>query len=327
MRTFPRALVAVASAACMAFVLAACGSSGSSGSDTTSPSGSTDTIASTMVLGGPPECPTRPYCLIGLEKTYGLKFKSFKPLDVGGPLTVAALDQNKIQVGMLYTTSGVIAGKGWILLKDDKKLQPADNVTPVLRNEIISAYGKPLSDLVNGVSAKITTDVLTDLNKQTDIDKKDPDDVAMSWLQSNNLVPPSKVAAKTGPKIVVGSANFTENVTLANIYADMLEANGYPVSKKLNIGARDIYFAALKNNQISFLPDYAGSLLTFIDENKPATSNAETNATQLAAVLKPLKLTALDATSAVNVNGYVVTKETADKYKLVNISDLAKPAP
>jgi len=280
-----------------------------------------------MVLGGPPECPTRPYCLIGLEKTYGLKFKSFKPLDVGGPLTVAALDQNKIQVGMLYTTSGVIAGKGWILLKDDKKLQPADNVTPVLRNEIISAYGKPLSDLVNGVSAKITTDVLTDLNKQTDIDKKDPDDVAMSWLQSNNLVPPSKVAAKTGPKIVVGSANFTENVTLANIYADMLEANGYPVSKKLNIGARDIYFAALKNNQISFLPDYAGSLLTFIDENKPATSNAETNATQLAAVLKPLKLTALDATSAVNVNGYVVTKETADKYKLVNISDLAKPAP
>src|SRR4051812_40004345 len=98
----------------MAFVLAACGSSGSSGSDTTSPSGSTGKIASTMVLGGPPECPTRPYCLIGLEKTYGLKFKSFKPLDVSGPLTVAALDQNKIQVGMLYTTSGVIASKGWV---------------------------------------------------------------------------------------------------------------------------------------------------------------------------------------------------------------------
>ena len=327
MRTSPRALVAIAFAACMAFVLAACGSSGSSGSDTTTPSGSSGTIASTMVLGGPPECPTRPYCLIGLEKTYGLKFKSFKPLDVGGPLTVAALDQNKIQVGMLYTTSGVIAGKGWVLLKDDKTLQPADNVTPVLRNDIVAAYGKTLSDLVNAVSAKITTDVLTDLNKQTDIDKQDPDDVAMSWLQSENLVPPSKPAAKTGPKIVVGSANFTENVTLANIYADMLEANGYPVSKKLNIGARDIYFAALKNNQISFLPDYAGSLLTFIDKNKPATTNAETNATQLAAVLKPLNLTALDATTAVNVNGYVVTKETADKYDLTKISDLSKPAP
>jgi len=280
-----------------------------------------------MVLGGPPECPTRPYCLIGLEKSYGLKFKSFKPLDVSGPLTVAALDQNKIQVGMLYTTSGVIASKGWVLLKDDKTLQPADTVTPVLRNDILDAYGKTLSDLVNGVSAKITTEVLIDLNKQTDIDKKDPDDVAMAWLESENLIPASKPAAKSGPTIVVGSAKFTENETLADIYADMLKANGYPVSKKLNIGSREIYFPALKNNQISFLPDYAGSLLTFIDANKPATANAATNAAELAAVLKPLKLTALDATTAVNVNGYVVTKETADKYNLAKISDLANPAP
>ena len=89
-----------------------------------------------MVLGGPPECPKRPYCLIGLKDTYGLTFKSFKPLDVGGPLTVAALDQNKIQVATLFTTNGAIASKGWVLLKDDKHLQPADNVTPLLRNEI-----------------------------------------------------------------------------------------------------------------------------------------------------------------------------------------------
>jgi osmoprotectant transport system substrate-binding protein len=315
-------------AACLTFALAACGSSGSSGSpDTTTPSGTSASVASTLVLGGPPECPQRPYCLIGLKKTYGLNFKSFKALDVGGPLTVAALDQNKIQVGMLYTTSGVIASKGWVLLKDDKKLQPADNVTPVLRNEIVAAYGNKMTDHVNAVSAKITTKVLTDLNKQTDIDKKDPDDVAMAWLQSNNLVPASKVAAVSGPTIVVGSAKFTENETLADIYADMLKANGYPVSKKLNIGSREIYFPALKNNQISFLPDYAGSLLTFIDANKPATTNAATNAAELAAVLKPLKLTALDATTAVNVNGYVVTKATADKYSLASISDLAKPLP
>ena len=329
MRTSPRALVALAFTACMAVVLAACGSSGSSGGGggTTTPSGSTAAVASTMVLGGPPECPTRPYCLIGLKKTYGLTFKSFKPLDVGGPLTVAALDQNKIQVGMLFTTSGVIASKGWVLLKDDKTLQPADNVTPVLRNQIVTAYGKAMTDLVNSVSAKITTKVLTDLNKQTDIDQKDPDAVAMAWLKSNNLIPAAKPAAKSGPTIVVGSAKFTEDETLADIYADVLKANGYPVSKKLNIGSREIYFPALKNSQISFLPEYAGSLLTFIDAKKPATTNPATNATELAAVLKPLKLTALDAAPAQDVNGYVVTKETADKYKLANVSDLAKPAP
>jgi osmoprotectant transport system substrate-binding protein len=220
-RTSPRALRALVLAACMAIVLAACGSSGSSGSggNTTTPSGSGATVASTLVLGGAPECPQRPFCLIGLKKTYGLTFKSFKPLDAGGPLTVAALDQNKIQIGELFTTSGVIASKGWVLLQDDKKLQPADNVTPVLRNEIVTAYGKAMTDLVNGVSAKLTTKILTDLNKQTDIDQKDPEAVAKSWLESNNLIPASKVAAKSGPTIVVGSAKFTEDETLADVYA------------------------------------------------------------------------------------------------------------
>jgi osmoprotectant transport system substrate-binding protein len=321
-RTSPRALAALALTACLAFVLAACGSS-----DKATPSGSSGSIASKLVLGGPPECPTRPYCQVGLKKTYGLTFKSFKPLDVGGPLTVAALDQNKIQVGVLFTTSGVIASKGWVLLEDDKKLQSADNVTPVLSNQIVTAYGKEMTDLVDAVSAKLTTEILTDLNRQTDIDQKDPDDVATSWLQSNNLVPASKPAAKTGPTIVVGSANFTEDVTLADIYADMLKANGYPVSKKLKIGSREIYFPALKNNQINFLPEYAGSLLTFIDPKKPATTNSDTNATQLAAVLKPLKLTALTAAPAQDINGFVVTKETADKYGLAKVSDLAKSAP
>ncbi len=131
-----RSMKAAAVAAVAAIVLVACGSSGSSGTATnTSSKGSGNTIASTFVLGGPPECPTRPYCQVGLEKTYGLHFKSFKPLDAGGPLTVAAIKSGSIQIGLLFTTSGAIAGNGWVLLKDDKKLQPADNVTPVVNYE------------------------------------------------------------------------------------------------------------------------------------------------------------------------------------------------
>ena len=106
----------------------------------------------------PPECPTRPYCQIGLAKTYGLHFKSFKALDAGGPLTVAALKGGSIQVGLLFTTSGAIAGNGWVLLKDDKNLQPADNVTPVLNDKITTAYGnRSLEDLVDGVRAPRST--------------------------------------------------------------------------------------------------------------------------------------------------------------------------
>src|SRR5262245_23207246 len=89
-----------------------------------------------LVLGGPPECPQRPFCQQGLEKTYGLKFKDFKALDAGGPLTVAALKGNQIDVGLLFTSDAVIAVENFVLLQDDKKLQLADNVIPVVRSEI-----------------------------------------------------------------------------------------------------------------------------------------------------------------------------------------------
>jgi osmoprotectant transport system substrate-binding protein len=322
-RTSPRALVALALTACLTIVLAACGSS----DKPAAAPGGTTTIASTLVLGGAPTCPNRPYCKIGLEKTYGLKFKSFKALDEGGPLTVAAIQDGSIDVGLIFTTDGNIVDKGWVLLEDDKQLQAADNVTPVLSKKIATEYGQPLADLVNAVSAKLTTEVLTDLNKQTAIDKKDSDDVAKSWLESNDLIPASKPAAVSGTKIVVGSGNFGESVTLANIYADMLEANGYSVSKKLNIGSREIYLPALKRGEVSFMPEYSGTLLTFLTPKQPATTDAEDNATRLEAALAPIGLTALEASEAQDVNGFVVTKETADKYNLVKLSDLAKPAP
>jgi len=90
-----RRFVLGAALVALGIVASACGSGGDN--DAASPSsGGTATIASTLTLGGPPECPTRPFCAIGLEDTYGVVFGSFKPLDVGGPLTVAALDSGAI---------------------------------------------------------------------------------------------------------------------------------------------------------------------------------------------------------------------------------------
>ena len=98
------------------------------------------------------------------------------------------------------------------------------------------------------------------------------------------------------------------------------------MSKKLNIGSREVYFPALKKGEINFLPEYAGTLITFIDKTATATTNTEKNATQLEKELAPLNLTALAASPAQDINGFVVTKETADKYKLAAVSDLAQPA-
>jgi osmoprotectant transport system substrate-binding protein len=145
-------------------------------------------VAGQLVLGGPPECPQRPFCLPGLKETYGITFKDFKPLDTGGPLTVAALEGNQVDVAVLFTTDAAIASKGLVLLDDDKHLQLADNVAPVVRDDYLSKAGDDFKTLLAGVSAKLTTQALTDLNKQVGIDRKEPRDVAAAWLKAQGLV-------------------------------------------------------------------------------------------------------------------------------------------
>jgi osmoprotectant transport system substrate-binding protein len=140
-----------------------------------------------LVLGGPPECPERPLCLQGLTDVYGLEFASFQPLDVGGPLTVAALEGGEIEVGLLFTSDGVIAAKGFVLLEDDQNLQPAENIVPVIRTEVLDQYDDALSDLLNDVASKITTAELSELNKRFGIDAEDADTLAREWLADNGF--------------------------------------------------------------------------------------------------------------------------------------------
>ncbi len=140
--------------------------------------------AKEMVLGGPPECPTRPLCLPGLRTTYGLEFKEFKPLDAGGPITREALQQGQIDVAVLFSSDGAIAARGFKVLEDDQNLQPAENIIPVIRTEKLSPeLDKALTEL----SEKLTTEELTELNKRVSLDKEDPAEVAETWLKEQGL--------------------------------------------------------------------------------------------------------------------------------------------
>ena len=145
-------------------------------------------VAGQLILGGPAECPNRPFCALGLKNTYGITFKEFKPLDAGGPLTVAALSGAQIDVGLLFTTDSTIAVKGFVLLEDDKHLQLSDNVAPVVRNDYLAKAGDDFKKLINSIAPKLTTAELTALNKQVDTDKKDPKDVAKEWLKKQGLI-------------------------------------------------------------------------------------------------------------------------------------------
>lgn len=141
-----------------------------------------------VTLGAGPDCPTRPYCEPGLVQTYGIKFAGFLALDSGGPLTIQALLQNKIQVGLVFSSQGSIATYDLTVLDDDKHLQTADNITPVINTSV--AGNQALVGALNRLSAVLTTQDLIQLNAAVDIQRQDPKVVAGDYLRSKGLLPP-----------------------------------------------------------------------------------------------------------------------------------------
>lgn len=143
-------------------------------------------VAADLTFGGPPGCPERPFCLAGLESVYGLRFGAFMPLDVGGPLTHQALAGGHIDAALLFTTDPRVARDGLVVLADDKALQPAENVTPIVRAEVIDREGDAFVEAVDAVSARLTTDVLRDLNDQVAAGEP-AGEVAAAWLAAEGL--------------------------------------------------------------------------------------------------------------------------------------------
>ncbi|MEV8292020.1 ABC transporter substrate-binding protein [Streptomyces rochei] len=141
-------------------------------------------IAPELVIGGSPEFQTRQQGLKGLESVYGLKFKSFKALDAGGPLTQSALTKNTVQAADVFTTDPTIIKEKFVVLKDPENLFGYANVTPLVHKEGLPQEGV---DALNAVSAKLDTETLLDLDAQVQLDKKDPLDVAKEWLESAGL--------------------------------------------------------------------------------------------------------------------------------------------
>ncbi|GGX04862.1 ABC transporter substrate-binding protein [Streptomyces chartreusis] len=141
-------------------------------------------IAPDLVIGGSPEFQTRQQGLKGLESEYGLKFKSFKALDAGGPLTQAALTKNAVQAADIFTTDPTITKEGFVVLKDPKNLFGFANVTPLVYKSGLSKEGV---DALNAVSAKLDTKTLLDLDSQVQLENKDPLDVAKAWLKTAGL--------------------------------------------------------------------------------------------------------------------------------------------
>ena len=144
-------------------------------------------VADEMVFVGPPECRDRPFCLPGLRETYGLEFGEFLALDSGGRQTRAALSRGDADVGLLFTTDGHLAEGDFVLLADDRGLQPAENIVPLVRREVIARWGETLLDRINALTSTLTTDALAEMNAEVGIEGESPAEVAADWLDDQNL--------------------------------------------------------------------------------------------------------------------------------------------
>jgi glycine betaine/choline ABC-type transport system substrate-binding protein len=318
-----RMATALTGATVLLTVLAACGESGSSsgsasGSASASGSGGGGaTIASQLVLGGPAEFKTRVDGVPGLQKTYGVSFGQYRELDAGGPLTINALKNGQIDAADIFTTDPSIEVNDFVVLDDPKNLYAAQNVLPLM-NATKATDG--VKAALNAVSAQLTTEDLTALNEKVINEKQDPAAVAKQWLSEKGLDAAGSQAA--GAALKVGSANFQENVILANIYAQALQAQGATITTQLNIGSRETYMPGLQDGSIDLIPEYSGVLLQHFDPNATAVSSEDVYAALPAAL--PSGLIVLDQSQAQDKDAIVVTKDTADKYGLSSIADLAK---
>jgi osmoprotectant transport system substrate-binding protein len=138
-------------------------------------------IARHLVLGGPPECPQRPLCLSGLREVYGLQFQRFQPTS-SRTVTANALETGDIDVGMIETTDGNLVDRDLVQLEDDRRLQPAENIVPMVRQRIVAAYGSALVQLIDAVTARLTTEDVVEMNWRVELKGTQPAAAATDWL-------------------------------------------------------------------------------------------------------------------------------------------------
>jgi osmoprotectant transport system substrate-binding protein len=137
-------------------------------------------LAPQLSFGGPPECPDRPFCLKGLEDTYGLHFRQVVAMS-SRAATVEALQSGQIDVGLLETTDARLTTSPVVLLIDDRALQPRENVVPLVRRAAIDRWGEELRTALDDVSAHLTTADLVLLNHAVEIDGRTPAQAAAQW--------------------------------------------------------------------------------------------------------------------------------------------------
>jgi osmoprotectant transport system substrate-binding protein len=139
-----------------------------------------------LVFGGPSQCPGRAYCPPGPRRVYGVRFGVFIPLDVGSPL---ALEAGDIGAAPLFTTDPNVAARHLVVLADGRELEPHENITALVRRDVITGYGPGVVAVLNAVPAPLGAGTLRALDGRVELAGQNPRLAAASWLRAHELIP------------------------------------------------------------------------------------------------------------------------------------------
>jgi glycine betaine/choline ABC-type transport system substrate-binding protein len=272
----------------------------------------------TVRLAAPSDCMTNPNCGPGLQRTYGVDVAPFfVPLTVADA-GISALDDGVAEIAVAFSSDPEVSRPDVKVLRDDKHMVGPDPVVPVIRAKVLRAYGPRLRRVLNHASAVLTTRALRALNQQVG-DGRLPEAVGGEFVDANGLGGNGR--RQHGPRITVGFQAFSENETLAFMYAEALRSAGYRVKVRPAGGLRADTLRALRRGKISLYPGYAGSLLAFLTDKRP--DDKARIARQLARALKKRGARAAKFAPGQNRNLFVTKTDTAARLGVATLSDVA----
>ncbi|MTV26861.1 ABC transporter substrate-binding protein [Nitriliruptoraceae bacterium ZYF776] len=139
--------------------------------------------AGAITFAGPPECEDRETCFRGLSETYGLDQLGFESIQEGAA-RLSALTSGQVELALFFSTDAILADDALRVLEDPEGIVPPENIVPILRTDIVDAYGDELTALVDDISAQLTTEALIELNTRAS-EGQAPDAIASDWIAEN----------------------------------------------------------------------------------------------------------------------------------------------
>ncbi|MPV36621.1 glycine betaine ABC transporter substrate-binding protein [Georgenia subflava] len=220
-----------------------------------------------------------------------------------------------------------IAGDQLVVLEDDQQLQTVDNVIPAINAE---AAEPAMIAALDAVSASLDTDQLIELNQAVDIERNTSTQAAAEFYETAGIEITD--TSGSGP-VVVGVANFSESITLGELYALALTDAGYDPEVR-TIGNRETYLPALQSGELTVVPEYVGTLTEFLNksvngpdataENPMASADLDATVENLRSLGEEAGLVFGEPSDAADQNAYAVTQAFAEEHGVSTLSELAE---